>query len=521
MKKFVAVALLSALTFMPVLANDFGFGINFTKNDDVLLIQDVIPNSLAEKSGLKAGQKVLKFNGKAINKLKADSLTNIDNYKSLKLITDNNKQYSLKQEDITLLKSYNQVNDTFSDKTKYNVANYITEKIILPNSIDSKHVKYSNAYLNYADAISTDNSKIYVELFKVTDDNVKSALEEVKNNSINEYASLYNEIYRNNKSSDIYGKAFKQFLELAIYNDVNKELIDRQISEFNSAQKKQYSQMVYNTKIVANLYSYSNRELGIYLIKHTVNANSKDKWENELKTENNIYNVKYKELCNSLSKNKIEITKPGPLSNREQVTAGTPPKDKWVEDKQIVVLAQAKGYNPNDNAEVKKINNAKIVAQKQKAEQEAAKKAEENMKKAQANISTVQPKSNSTTQKSKYANVKRTRAYPKYFYDAAKDCESQIKIGFPINAPFICLANNLRNPIYYFNNFGYVNGTLPFFYAAMLDEKYAGQEDTKEVRQIMQTVVPISLMQIGNAISQGGTIDQRAYNMIMYGTGIK
>lgn len=328
--------------------NEFGFGISLNRVGNDIIVENVIPNSIADKLGLKNGQKIIKFNGKKINKVKDSDIENINSkYKSLKITTFDNKQYKLKSEDISLLNSYNQIQETYNQNTKYKVTPYKTEKIILANDIESKHAKYANAYLNYADAIAIENSKLYVDLFKVTDENVKIALEKTKNNEINPYSGVYNSIYRTNKTHDIYGEAFKQFLELSIYNDENINLINRQISEFNELQKKQFAQLAYNTRIIANLYSYANRELSLYLIKHTVNANKTDIWQNELKTENNIYNIKYKELCNLIATYKIEIKKPGPLSNREQITAGIVPNSKWVDDKQIVVLAQEKGYNSN------------------------------------------------------------------------------------------------------------------------------------------------------------------------------
>lgn len=362
MKKILLSIILCFLLINPTLSsalttNEFGFGISLNRVGDDVIIENVISNSIADKLGLKNGQKIIKFNGKKINKVKDSDIENINSkYKSLKITTFDNKQYKLKSEDISLLNSYNQIQKTYNQNTKYKVTPYKTEKIILANDIENKHAKYANAYLNYADAIAIENSKLYVDLFKVTDENIKIALEKTKNNEINPYSELYNSIYRTNKTYDIYGEAFKQFLELSIYNDVNINLIHRQISEFNELQKKQFAQFAYNTRIVANLYSYTNRELSTYLLKHTINANKTDIWQNELKVENNIYNIKYKELCNLIATYKIEIKKPGPLSNREQITAGIVPNSKWVDDKQIVVLAQEKGYNPNKSLDFARLN---------------------------------------------------------------------------------------------------------------------------------------------------------------------
>lgn len=523
MRKLISATLLLTMTIVPVLANDFGFGIELIKKDNDLLIQNVIPNSIADQNGLKAGQKILKFNGKSINKLKENDFSNINTYKSLKLVTTDNKQYSLKQENIDLLKSYNYVNNTFNNKTEYKIKNFTTEKIILPNSIDSKHVKYLNAYLNYADAISIDNSKRYVQLFKITDENIKSTIEKNKNNSENLYVALYNENFLNNRKSDIYGNAFKHFLELAIYEEYNKNLIAKQISKFNSTEKKQYAQLVYNTRIIANLYNYSSRELDLFLIKHVVSANLTDIWHNDLKAENNAYNERYKELCNLLSNNKIEINKPGPLSNREQLHTGITPNEKWVEDKQIVVLAQEKGYNPNDNAEIKKINDVKLAAQKQaeldkqKAIEEQKRLEEEKIKKK------VQETQKATQDKKKpdYSKLKRTKAYPKFFYQIAKECENQIKIGIPTTAPFTCMANKLSNPIYYYDNNGYVNGTLPYafatFYAPEIHDDYNSVNE-KELQQIYNSMMPTALVKAGEMFAIASkTINKELYDLIMYG----
>ncbi|MBD5401768.1 PDZ domain-containing protein [bacterium] len=387
MKKILTILLLLASVSTVYAANNFGYGIQLSKNENDLVIKNIIPNSLAEKIGLKPGQKIIKLNGKKIQKLKISDIENLDNsYKNLQLIMSDNKQYNLKPENVDLLKFYNDIQDTYNTNTAYPVFLYKTDKIILPTDIDSKHVKYTNAYFNYADIISNKNAKLYTELFKVTQEKVVKSIIDAKNNPMNEYAELYNSIYSSDTQNyDIYGSAFKDFLRLAIYNEQNKEVIARQISEFNSTQRKQYAQLAYNTRIIANLYSYANRELGLYLMNNTINANKTDKWRDELKTQNRIYNKMYNELLQSLSKNKIEINKPGPLSNREQITAGVTPKEKWVDDKQIVILAQERGYDPNENPVIKKINDAKIAAQKQKEAQEAAKKAEaEKAKKAAA-----------------------------------------------------------------------------------------------------------------------------------------
>lgn len=366
MKKLLTIIVLLASISTVYAANNFGYGIQLSKNENDLLIENIIPNSLAEKMGLKPGQKIIKLNGKKIQKLKISDIENLDNsYKNLQLIMSNNKQYKLKPENIDLLKIYNDIQDTYNTNTAYPTFTYKTDKIILPTDIDSKHVKYTNAYFNYADIISNKNAKLYTELFKVTQENVVKSIIDAQNNPMNEYAELYNSIYSaDTQNYDIYGNAFKDFLRLAIYNEQNKEVIDRQISEFNNTQRKQYAQLAYNTRIVANLYSYANRELGLYLINNTINANQTDKWRDELKTQNKIYNKMYNELLQSLSKNKIEINKPGPLSNREQIIVGVTPKEKWVNDKQIIILAQERGYDPNRNPNVKKINDLKILTQK-------------------------------------------------------------------------------------------------------------------------------------------------------------
>jgi len=368
MKRFLVILVLIASISAVYAANNYGYGIKLSKNENNLLIENIIPNSEAEKTGLKVGQKIIKFNGKKIEKIKMSDIENLDNsYKNIKLIMDDKKEYNLKPENVDLLNLYNDIQNTYNTNTAYSINPYSTDKILLPNNIDSKHVKYTNAYFNYADIISNENAKLFVELFKVTKKNLIKSYIYAQDNPKNEYAQLYKSIYSvNPKQYDIYGNAFKDFLRLAIYNEQNKEVIDRQISEFNSTQKKQYAQLVYNTRIIANLYSYANRELGLYLIKHSINVNQTDKWKNELKTQNTTYNKMYNELCQSLSKNKIEINKPGPLSNREQMTAGVTPKEKWVDDKQIILLAQEKGYDPNKIPEIKKINEAKIAAQKQK-----------------------------------------------------------------------------------------------------------------------------------------------------------
>lgn len=365
MKKSLLTITALIILAVPTLAeNKSGFALLLDKDENNIFIKHVIPNSNAHKLGLKSGQKIIKFNGKKTNKIKNSDIENIDStYKTLKLVTEDNKQYNLKLEDINLLNSYNQVQNTYCEVSKYIVSDYKTEKIILSNNLDNKHIRYANAYLNYANAISLENSKLYTELFKVTKDNVLFSKVHPRTNPTNTYTELYNSIYRSNKIYDVHGQALKDFLELAMYNEENLKVINRQVSEFNNQQKEQLAQIAYNTRIVANLYSYANRELNLFLIKNTVNRNTTDKIENELKTENNIYNLKYKQLCDILNKNKIKINKPGPLSNRQQITAGITPNTKWADDKEIIILAQEKGYNPSNSKIVQKSSNIVAVSQ--------------------------------------------------------------------------------------------------------------------------------------------------------------
>lgn len=362
MKKIVVITLLSTLTFTPVWANNLGYGINFTQSNENILVKSVTPNSVAAKSGLKAGQKVLKFNGKKINKIKTSEIENIDTtYKSLKLLMADNKQYNLKPENIDVLTAYNEVQTTYNTDTAYTIGSYQTNKIILPQYINNKNVRHANAYFNYADIIAFENAQLYINLFKITEKNLnKAVLDTILTDTTeeNEYIKLYRALYVGDKKEyDIHSSIFRYFLRLAIYNEQNQDLINRQISEFNNTQQKQYAQLAYNTRIIANLYSYADTELFMYTTRHTVDVNKTDQWHKQLKTQNQIYNLAYKELCNSLSKHKIKINKPGPMSNRQQITAGVPLKDKYVGEEQIIVLAQAKGYNPNNKEVTQKSSN--------------------------------------------------------------------------------------------------------------------------------------------------------------------
>lgn len=169
MKKILTILLL--ITSLPVVyaVDNYGYGIKLSKNENDVLIENITPNSVAEKRGLTVGQKITKFNGKKAEKLKISDIKNLDSlYKNIKLITYGNKQYSLIPENLDLLNLYNEIQDTYNTSTAYSVSKYNTDKIILPNNIESKHVKYTNAYLNYADIISIETSKQYIELFKVT-----------------------------------------------------------------------------------------------------------------------------------------------------------------------------------------------------------------------------------------------------------------------------------------------------------------------------------------------------------------
>ena len=120
MKKLLTIIVLLASISTVYAANNFGYGIQLSKNENDLLIENIIPNSLAEKMGLKPGQKIIKLNGKKIQKLKISDIENLDNsYKNLQLIMSNNKQYKLKPENIDLLKIYNDIQDTYNTNTAY------------------------------------------------------------------------------------------------------------------------------------------------------------------------------------------------------------------------------------------------------------------------------------------------------------------------------------------------------------------------------------------------------------------
>lgn len=386
MRKSLMVLLMLFVIQITCFADDLGYGIKILKQDDSLIIEDVLKNSKADKAGLKAGQKIISINGKKAKKILAESLNNIDKeYKKLSLVTDKNTTISLKPENITLVETYNNANDTYNENTKYKVENYKTDNIILANFISqNKYANYTNAYSNYADSISIKNSQDYVNLFKITQDNVEKAIIKAKNDNNSQYYSLYEDVVSNSKNSDsVIGKAFKYFLELSLYSEQNKDLINRQISEFNQSEKKIFTKYTYNTRILANLYYQAKAQLQLFSYENKYNASKISNWEAEFLKENKTYNDRYKELTNIISKNKIEFnSKPGPISDIAQ-TGNIAPATKFAGYKQMNELAKSAGYNLNDNPEIQKITAERI--KQQKAKEEAAKKlAAEQAAKAKA-----------------------------------------------------------------------------------------------------------------------------------------
>ena len=128
--KIIITALIVAIGLTPVFANDFGFGIELTKEDNGLIVQDVIPNSLVQKSGITKGLRITKINGKDANKINETDLKDLNNYSKLKLNTSNNKVYDIQKEDLSLLKTYNNISK-FNNTTKYQLPDYITNNIIM------------------------------------------------------------------------------------------------------------------------------------------------------------------------------------------------------------------------------------------------------------------------------------------------------------------------------------------------------------------------------------------------------
>lgn len=383
MKKILIITLFLACGITSVFAvSEIGYGITLLKDNDKLVIQNVTPNSNAAKAGLIHGQNIIKLNGKKIIKLSDEILNNIDSSPKLKITTEDNKSYNLLPENIAVLKAYNNVLSTFNNSTKYKVSDYKTDKIILANKYDAhKNVRYLNAYFNYADIISIENAKLYVDLFKVTDKNVKEAINLAQNSNL-EYYNLYKSLFTGQQKYDIYGLSLKHFLELAIYNDINNDLIKYQLSEFNNEQKNQFAQITYNTKIVANLYSLAMKELSTFATKHNYSTGFVNSWNAQFGTENRIYNSAYQELYRIANENKINSNNPGDMANNAQIIAGVIPNEKIIKEAQMLTNATNKGYNPQDNAEYKSVRVAlqkqkqtELAAQKRKEADEAKKKA--------------------------------------------------------------------------------------------------------------------------------------------------
>ena len=71
MKKNFILLMVAILVQTACFANDyFGYGVEIKKQDNNLIIENVIKNTKAEQSGVKTGQKIISINGKKIEKLK-------------------------------------------------------------------------------------------------------------------------------------------------------------------------------------------------------------------------------------------------------------------------------------------------------------------------------------------------------------------------------------------------------------------------------------------------------------------
>lgn len=374
MKKLVFLLLILFSIQMTSFASDYwGYGIEIKKQNEKYIIDNVLENSKADEIGIKNGMNIVKINGKKIEKITDETLNSIDKkYKNLKILTDKNEQITLKPENITLVKTYNNVQDTFNEQTKYSIDNYKTEKVILSEYLNTnKHVKYLNAYLNYAEAISTNNLKELVELFKITQKNVQEAISKAKTDVNSSFYQKYTECLNNKNKESIYSNTFKSFLEILLYFEQNQELINRQINEFNDNQKKLFAKFVYNSKITANLFRDVETELYAFLFKHSYDVAKLESWKREINVERKLYNNGYKNLVSLIKKNKIEFEKPGLFSNFAQ-TSLNPPAIKWITDKQVVATAEAVGYktlvptkNNKTNSELSANNNSSINSPKE------------------------------------------------------------------------------------------------------------------------------------------------------------
>ena len=360
--KIIITALIVAIGLTPVFANDFGFGIELTKEDNGLIVQDVIPNSLVQKSGITKGLRITKINGKDANKINETDLKDLNNYSKLKLNTSNNKVYDIQKEDLSLLKTYNNISK-FNNTTKYQLPDYITNNIIMKDIFNVSYIQNYTLFLNYADGVSLQNSKLFVNLFKITDENVKNALK-IAQSTNNEYYDTYNAVFTNKRDYDVDSKPFKQFIELAIYQDVNKDLIKRQIKEFNDSEKQQLAQFVYNNKIIGNLYHQAAAGVAIYSFQYSYNKDKAARYDLQLRTQENMHLKLYKDFCKLLSENKIEYKKPDSYSNHAQSEPGVRPKKQSIQIEEMMVLAERFGYNPFNKPTVAKVQNSQKTEQK-------------------------------------------------------------------------------------------------------------------------------------------------------------
>ena len=126
-------------------------------------------------------------------------------------------------------------------------------------------------------------------------------------------------------------------------------------------------------------------------------------------------------------------------------------------------------------------------------------------------------------QKIEYSKIKRTNLYPIFYYQIVKECEMHLKKDLPTSMPFNCVANKLLNPVYYQDK-GYINGTLPFVFAALYSpetNKSLRSIPEYQLQLIFYSTFPQIFIKMGNDLEKrSSTINDEIYNRLMYGTGL-
>lgn len=260
----------------------------------------------------------------------------------------------------------------------------LTEITTMEQSLASRE-KELNIYINYADYIVTNNINLFFRIFDIKQDDIKKALIEAKQSNDKQIKDLLqnrNKINNNIKSTISTDSYFNKYslenINLIIYYLINKNKINKQISEFNEQKQKQVAIFTYNTKIASNVYFYA------YLKSFSLKRDNYDPYtENflyqtynnvasEVKYMSDINNILYKDFLSMLKENNIKLKKPKLLTNKTIDILTLNKNNEKLSLSSIYELLYKNGYNEAALKNIEKIfDNNKNIKYAQKLIQEA------------------------------------------------------------------------------------------------------------------------------------------------------